>query len=632
MTDAASVLAPLAHDPVTGHGLFGGAERAVASLLERHAGVTNDAVLLAAALAVWAHRNGHACVNTDDVGSMLDAAVRRSGSDWQLPALPPGSDLRAALHGAHQVVRVVDADHPGSSADALADGRPLVLWGTLLYAQRQFVDELSVAERVTALAASSPPPPSDAALAFVDAVLPADGDDTAQNRVGRAVLAQSFNVLTGGPGTGKTHTLTRCLLAYLVAAHAAGDGVTVAVCAPTGKAATRASEMLRDFVDGYAEDVARTAALQTTGSPADADADALAGVTPEVLDALAAVEPVTIHRLLGRAPGMDTRFAHRANRPLAHDLIIVDETSMVSLQLMARLLEAVRLGARVLLVGDEAQLESVESGSVLRDLTSAESVLGRHVHQLRKVYRVAEGNPIADLAPLVRDGAPESLDMVRSSDDERLTLVELPDGQWPPADVVAPVLDAYRAVSDGARTLDGGKHVEALGILAGSRVLCGARRGPFGVERFNDVVDEHLGLHPDRIIEVGRALLVTVNSPRVGLDNGDIGLVVRTHEGIRVLFAARRGLVSLTPAELPPVERAYAMTVHKSQGSEYADHVVVVLPQQGSPLLTRELVYTAITRAKHAVTIVGSPVAFGAALANPSQRSSGLQRLLAAVG
>jgi len=629
MTGAAFVLAPLAHDPVTGNGLFGGAERAVASLLERHAGVTNDAVLLAAALAVWAHRTGHACVDTDDVGSMLGAAVRRSGSDWELPTLPSGDVLRAALHGAHQVVRVVDAAQPGSSAAALADGRPLVLWGTLLYAQRQFVDELSVAERVTALAASSPPPPADGALAFVDTVLPADEHDNAQNQVGRAVLTQSFNVLTGGPGTGKTHTLTRCLLAYLVAAHAAGDEVTVAVCAPTGKAATRASEMLRDFVDGYAGQVARAAALQTTGPPAAADGPA--GVTPEVLDALAAVEPVTIHRLLGRAPGRDTRFAHHANRPLAHDLIIVDETSMVSLQLMARLLEAVRPGARVLLVGDEAQLESVESGSVLRDVTLAPSVLSGHVHQLRKVYRVAEGNPIADLAPLVRDGAPESLDMLRASDDQRLSLVELPDGQWPPADVVAPVLGAFSAVCDSARSLDGDRHVEALGILAGSRVLCGARRGPFGVEHFNDVVDEYLGLHPDRIIEAGRALLVTVNSPRVGLDNGDIGLVVRTHDGLRVLFAARQGLLSLTPAELPPVERAYAMTVHKSQGSEYADQVVVVLPQQGSPLLTRELVYTAITRAKHAVTVVGSSQAFTTALANPSGRSSGLQRLLVAL-
>jgi exodeoxyribonuclease V alpha subunit len=630
MTRSATVLAPLAHDPVTGHGLFGGAERAVASLLERHGGVTNDAVLMAAALAVWAHRTGHACVDTDDVASILDAAVRRSGSDWELPPLPPGGDLRAALRGAHEVVRVVDPDHPGSSSDALADGRPLVLWGTLLYAQRQFVDELSVAQRVTALAASSPPPPDGEALAFVDAVLPADGHDNAQNLVGRAVLTQSFNVLTGGPGTGKTHTLTRCLLAYLAAAHAAGDDVTVAVCAPTGKAATRASEMLRDFVDDHAAEIVRAAALDAAGLPAGADKPV--GVTPEVLDAVAAVEPVTIHRLLGRAPGMDTRFAHHANRPLAHDLIIVDETSMVSLQLMARLLEAVRPGARVLLVGDEAQLESVESGSVLRDVTLAGSVLGGHVHQLRKVYRVAQGNPIAEVAPLVRDGAPESLDILRSSDDDRLRLVELAQGDRPGMDQVRSVLDAFVAVRDGARSLDHESHVEALGVLAGTRVLCGARRGPFGVEHFNDVVDDHLGLHPDRTIEVGRALLVTVNSPRVGLDNGDIGLVVRTHEGIRVLFAARQGLLSLTPAELPPVERAYAMTVHKSQGSEYADQVVVVLPQQGSPLLTRELVYTAITRARNAVTVVASPQAFIAALANPSGRSSGLQRLLAAMG
>jgi exodeoxyribonuclease V alpha subunit len=612
MTDSVAVLAPLAFDPATGHGLFGGAERAVASLLHRQAGVTDDGVLLAAALAVWAHRTGHACVDTDRVDAMVAAAVRRSGSSWQLPSLPSGSDLRAALAAAPDVVRTVDADHPGSAAEALADGRPLVLWGTLLYAQRQFVDEVSVAERVMALAGSALPPPSDAALAFVDTVLPAGEHDTAQNLVGRSVLTQSFNVLTGGPGTGKTHTLTRCLLAYLMAAHSAGENVTVAVCAPTGKAATRTREMLHAFVDGYV--------------------DAPGGIAPEVLATLTAVEPVTIHRLLGRAPGQDTRFAHTAARPLAHDLVIVDETSMVSLQLMARLLEAVRPGARVLLVGDEAQLESVESGSVLRDLTMAGPVLEGHVHQLRTVYRVAAGNPIADVAPLVRDGAAASLDMLRSSDDDRLAFVELADTDWPGPDTISPVLGAFADVCDGARSTDAVRHEAALATLSANRVLCGARRGPFGVGHFNDLVDDVLGLHRYRTVEVGRALLVTVNSPRVGLDNGDIGLVVRTSDGVRVLFDARRGLVSLTPAELPPVERAYAMTVHKSQGSEYADQVVVVLPQHGSPLLTRELVYTAITRAKHAVTVVGSPQAFTAALSNPSGRSSGLQRLLAAVG
>jgi exodeoxyribonuclease V alpha subunit len=172
-------------------------------------------------------------------------------------------------------------------------------------------------------------------------------------------------------------------------------------------------------------------------------------------------------------------------------------------------------------------------------------------------------------------------------------------------------------------------------------VLCGARRGPLGVEHFNDLIDDRLKIQSFDLTAVGRAVLITVNAPRVRLVNGDIGLVVNTDDGVRVAFpdlgdpnqpagAFAEGVRYLSPAELPEYERAYAMTVHKSQGSEYARDVVVILPQPGSPLLTRELVYTAVTRARSQVTLVGSVAAFAEALANPSARVSGLALMVGA--
>lgn len=593
-------------DRFTGDGLFGGAERAAADLAVRRWGADNDLVAFAVGVAVWAHRTGHACVELSGLTDVMQRSVARAGGTTAMPDVPDATVLAAALQAAAEVVRVLPDDQPGSVADAAGDVRPLVLWGDRLYSQRQFVDEMSVAASIAALAGADRDVSTAATDAFIDASLTVTDGDDAQNVAARAVLAAPFNVLVGGPGTGKTYTLVRSLLAYVLAAHDAGHSVDVAVCAPTGKAATRAGELLA----------------------AVGDDPGVVGLPDAVVDQVRGIVPTTIHRLLGSRRGLRTRFAHDASRPLPHNLVVVDETSMVPLQLMARLLEAVRPGTGVLLVGDDAQLESVESGSVLRDLAASPVALTGRVHTLRRVRRVADGNPIAAVAPLVRSGDADGALAVLRGGDPLAGFVEVPAGRSVDLAQLAAVVDRYTEVCALARSPEPGDHARALAVFGAHRVLCGVRRGPVGVDAVNDAVDQHLGLRADDPLAVGRCVLVTVNSPRVGLVNGDVAVVVRTGSSVAFAVADGESVRYLAPAEMPPHERAYAMTVHKSQGSEYAGHVAVVLPSPGSPLLTRELVYTAITRAKQALTVVGSPEAFTAALANPSVRSSGLGRLL----
>lgn len=605
MTAPVEILRPFLLDPVEGTGLLASADVAAASMVARRAGCSDDLVLLALALSVWAHRSGHACLDIAELPETLDRAVDRAAKEWQVPALPSADRFLAALR-ASPLVRVLD--HPGTAAEAVADTRPLVLLGTRLATQRQFADELLVAEAVRHLIARSADIGTPAAITVIDRELVID-DDGRQNELARSVLSRSFNVLTGGPGTGKTHTLTRCLLAFLIAADDAGREVSVVVCAPTGKAATRAREML----DAFAEHL-------ETGPFRPSDA---------VLEKLRAIRTTTIHRVLGSRGPHATRFAHDRDRPLNHDLVVVDETSMVPLQLMARLLEALGPDARLLLVGDDAQLESVESGSVLRDLVASAPLLDGCVTELQKVRRISEDNPIATVAPLIRRGeATAALEALRAS-APRLRFVEGTIDSRPDVSAIDDLLVAYRQVCDLARSTAGTDHALALERIAGSRLLCGVRRGPLGVDHWNDVIDRRLRLRTADPFAIGRALLVTVNSPRVGLVNGDIGVVVDTDDGPRVCFRSDDGVRYVSFVDLPPAERAYAMTVHKSQGSEYRDLVVLMLPEVGSPLLTRELLYTGLTRAGGDAVVIGSAKAFTDAVERPSVRVSGLTELFA---
>lgn len=588
-------------------GILAGAEIAAAEMVCRQCGIDDRNLALAVALAVWAHRSGHSCLELDGVATLIGDEVARSGREWKVPPLPSRAEFEKALIGSTAVAKL---DAKGTGVDALAIDRPLVLLDGRLYSQRQFADELSVSESLAALRATILEPPTDAALELIDAQLAVDDDDDRQNAAAKAVLSQAFTVLTGGPGTGKTYTLTRILLAFLVDAHARGERVSIGVCAPTGKAARRAKELLDGFVNELRDD---------------------ADVPSAVIDDLSAIVPVTIHRLLQKSRGRSTRFVHDAERKLPYDLVVVDETSMVPLQMMARLLEAIAHGTRLLLVGDDAQLESVESGSVLRDLVSAADRIPGSVHALEKVRRVTEDAPIAAISSLVRAGdGPKALELIRAA-APKVVFTDVADGATPDSSVVDELVTRFSKARRLAHEIGVDAHRGALELVVENRLLCGARRGPLGVETWNDRIEKRLRLFGGEWFRPGRALLVTVNSPRVGLVNGEVGLVVRRRDSIEVAFAdsdAPDGVRYVSPIDMPAHDRAFAMTVHKSQGSEYRGQLVLMLPQVNSPLLTRELVYTGITRAAGDLVIVGSETAFLAAVANPSIRVSGLADLL----
>ncbi|MFM9132303.1 MAG: ATP-dependent RecD-like DNA helicase, partial [Actinomycetota bacterium] len=387
------------------------------------------------------------------------------------------------------------------------------------------------------------------------------GDDGIANRTLRSAVSSRITVLTGGPGTGKTHTLTRCIAVLLASREERLADLSVALVAPTGKAATRAKELITAFVESE---------RSSLGAPG--------GLSEAVIDAMASIEPRTIHRLLGSVGGKQTRFAHHQTELLPHDIIVVDEMSMVPTHLMARLMEAIRPDASVLLVGDHAQLESVESGSVLRGIIEPGpgGAPGRSwVFELRRVWRQSSDTRIGDLARLIRDGrSAEAVDLALTQ-PAGVGFVEITIVGKVPDSIVADVIVAMEKVRDLAQATDPTSHREAHILLSRYKVLCGPRRGDVGVVEWNRHVKEAvLGVVRPGEMVPGLPLLVTVNSPRARLVNGDIGLVVNHLDEngsvtSRVYFPGEDGGRYLTPAELPPVEECFAMTVHKSQGSEY---------------------------------------------------------------
>jgi exodeoxyribonuclease V alpha subunit len=612
-------------------GIFESSEAAVIDLLQRRSGVSNDLVLAAAGLSVLAHRNGHPCVHLGDI----EGLVARDSSEDQMRelqnSLPQGSQFIDALHLCPEVVRIIETGGVGTYAAAVSDLRPLVLVGDLLFTQRQYADELSIAEQLSARASRK----SGLAIKseLIDRLVPKPakddeeaieaGDNGIANRAAQSVVSNCLTVLTGGPGTGKTFTLTRCLALLLSVRESELENLSVALIAPTGKAAARAKELLNSFVEDE-----RNPEKESSG------------VSEKVLQALSKIEPRTIQRSLGSKRRMHTRFQHDHRVSLPHDVVIVDEMSMVPSYLMARLLEAIRPDSTILLVGDQAQLESVESGSVLRDIVDAsvngKSYLDGHVYELLRVWRQSSDTKIGDLARHIRAGKAEEAFKLAVVNPAGVRFSESKKNSEVSEEVISSTIKNLQLASELAAKHSQLDHQNAYELIANNKILCGPRNGPLGVNAWNARIGKavHGSLDSD-MFKTGTPLLVTINSPRSKLVNGDIGVVVNVQvEGgadqRRVFLFTEDGGRYLTPAELPQVEICYAMTVHKSQGSEY-QNLVVILPGESSPLLTRELVYTAVTRAKKSLVIVGTPLAFSQSIRNQSLRYSGLKELLSRI-
>lgn len=527
-------------------------------------GETDPDVALALALTIRSVRHGSVCLRLDD----LDR-------DEDLP-WPLASGWTAKV-----------ADSSVVSAGAV------IVDGGAIYLERFHREETQVLDDLARRLAAAPPEVGDLTQA-AERVLP-DGYEE-QRAAALAAAGRWTTVITGGPGTGKT-TVVAGLLAVLLSND---PTLRIGLAAPTGKAAARLQESIVE--------------ARTRLAPEDA----------ALLDGLTAG---TLHRLLGRAPGRATRFLHHRENTLPHDVVIVDETSMVSLSMMASLLGAVRADARLILVGDPAQLASVEAGAVLADLVEGLEVRAPEtVAALTTTHRFS--GEIGALAEAVRRGDVEAAMRVFASG----TKVHLLD-----ADARMTVTGVRRDLARHALTVRqaalAGDADATMAAADQHRLLCAHRDGPYGAAHWNRQIERWLaeatgdpiGSGWGRDWYAGRPVLVTANDYGLGLFNGDTGVVVARDEALSVRIGERE----FPPSRLVDVETVHAMTVHKSQGGQAAQ-VTVMLPETDSPLLTRELLYTALTRAKDSVTVVAPVGAVEAAIARRVRRASGLARRLSA--
>jgi exodeoxyribonuclease V alpha subunit len=496
---------------------------------------------------------------------------------------------------------------------------PFVIEHGVFYLWRMHAQEVAVARMIRARREAGQPVPLDEAT--LDALFHGDrgAPVQAQRQAVRQAPGRRLFVLTGGPGTGKTTTVLRMLLGML---HQAGDAEpTVRIAAPTGKAAQRLAQALRDGKQR----------LQGHDTP-------LPGHLTPLLARIPDDEPLTLHRLLG-VDGRSQRFRHHADDPLAADIVVVDEASMVDLALLRGLLAALRPEASLILVGDPDQLSAVGAGAVLADLVDAM----RHEaadDRVELTHSFRAGDALQPILGAIRDGNVPALEAAWHTAGEQVRHVEVGDSRslaiavhrwadqlhamWQRHDLTRPT-DTSSPATDAARRLQ---------RVRERQLLCALREGEFGATAINQRIEDHLRAHVERAADEtwypGRLVMVTRNDYSAGLFNGDVGLCLPDDSGrlwVWFEFTDAERVASaraFAPAMVPTHSGAFAITVHKSQGSEYGDVGLVLAAGTRGGFVSRQLLYTAVSRARSRVEVWAADGALGAAVATESDRVSGL--------
>ncbi|HSC83813.1 MAG TPA: exodeoxyribonuclease V subunit alpha, partial [Pseudomonas sp.] len=567
-----------------------------------------DSVLAAAALCTEALARGDVCL------PLARLAGQRPWPEFAF-VLPALAEWRQQLEASPLVAA------PGDFA-------PLILDGPRLYLARYQAYESQLAEQLLARAADVPAIDEQVLGESLARLFAFNQQAPDWQRLAAAqAVRRRLAVISGGPGTGKTTTVVRLLAALLEQGGDLSGGAQLAIglAAPTGKAAARMAEAIRS---------------------AKADlpvSEAIKAALPE--------EARTLHRLLG-SRGDTPKVRHDAARPLALDVLVVDEASMVDLALMAKLVAALPPHARLILLGDKDQLAAVEAGAVFAELCEGRgfdaqaaadlqritgqsvpiepprSRLGDAVVLLTHSHRFAGDSGIGELARRINNGdASGTLNLLR---ENRADLHW--QAQPTPTALLERLEQGYRPYLQAARK---GDPAEAFTAFNAFRALTAQREGPWGVSGINEALEARIKRRyslPERERWYpGRAVMVRQNDYALGLFNGDIGLCLHGEHGLRVFFESggegEDGYRAFAPARLPSHDSAFAMTVHKSQGSEFSE-VLLALPELPSPLLTRALFYTGITRAKHKVEIWGSPARLSEAVNTRAERAAGLAERL----
>ena len=519
---------------------------------------------LAFALVLGLPRSGHTCVDLENIAQWAPEELKNNAESWPVVS-KPWKDAVLACQKLVCTPETLD-EHPR---------KPFVIAGNKLYSARSFHEEQLVASYIK-----------------------------------KAVADKRVEIITGGPGSGKTTYIANQIVEQIAKNV---NTESIALAAPTGLAAKRMDRALRSAV--------RFGISKGT-------------ISPEMETHVNGLKKLTIHKLLKFNPSSRIQWRHNKANRMPYDYVIVDEVSMMPLSMMARLIEALKDDARLMLVGDPFQLASVDAGTVLADIVEASNKGKTFVNTKTESHRFPLGSPVSDIAIETKAGNVEgALEKVRLHHD---TTAESKFVWVDPVADEARLQKIAREVVNHARMLcelaasasTDEQYREIIRVRDELQVICAHRKGNLGVSGWNRAVERELGVLAQEQWYLGRPVMVSKNDANTGLANGDIGVVCRAAKGARiVVFGDADEVKTFSTTSLPQVDTVHALTIHKSQGSEFA-HTIVVLPKGKSKILTRELLYTGITRAKPNLTLIATQDALEIAIGNKVQRATGLTDLL----